>query len=91
MLINIKIILRIPEDPVVGTLYYLSFLVFFLKGVPGTKCCQNIFETFFSSKNKVFGPVQIPKKTFLNFFLGFFSTGTKSEKLVLFGFRIFEE
>jgi hypothetical protein len=34
-----------------------------------------IFQNFFSSKHKVFGPVQIPKKVIL---FGF-STGTKGE------------
>jgi hypothetical protein len=38
------------------------FLNFFLKAVPGTKTSQKIFQKFFRSKNKVFGPVQIPKK-----------------------------
>jgi hypothetical protein len=57
--------------------------------VPGTKCSQKIFQKFFRFKNKVFGPVQIPKK---KRFFEFFSsiswgncTGTKK------GFRILEE
>jgi hypothetical protein len=55
--------------------------------VPGTKCSQN----FFRFKNKIFGPVQIPKnkKLFLNFFSTIsrgFCTGTKGEQVVLFGF-----
>ena len=45
---------------------------FSLKVVPGTKCSTKIFQKYFRSKNKVFGPVQIPKKKlFLNFFLRF--------------------
>jgi hypothetical protein len=46
---------------------------YFLKIVPGTRCRQKIFENFFRSRNKVFGPVQIPKKTklFLNLLLRF--------------------
>ena len=44
----------------------------FMKVVPGTKCSTKIFKQLFRSKNKVFGPVQIPKKkTFPNFFLRF--------------------
>jgi hypothetical protein len=35
---------------------------FFSKVLPGTKCSTKIFQKFFRSKKKVFGPVQIPKK-----------------------------
>jgi hypothetical protein len=52
-----------------------------MKVVPGTKCFQKFFQNFFRSKNKVFGPVQMPKKVIL---FGF-STGTKDE------FRLFED
>jgi hypothetical protein len=37
-----------------------------LRLVPDTKCSQKNFENFFRDKNKAFGPVQIPKKTFLS-------------------------
>jgi hypothetical protein len=40
-----------------------------LKGVPGTKGSQQIFEKFLRPKNAVFGPVLILKN---NFFLYFF-------------------
>jgi hypothetical protein len=50
----------------------LALKKFFLKVVPVTKCSSKIFQKFFRSQNKVFGPVQIPKKyLFLNFFLRF--------------------
>jgi hypothetical protein len=51
--------MKIPEDPVFGTWYYLSFKFFVL--VPGTKCSSKIFQNSFRSKNKVFGPVKMPK------------------------------
>jgi hypothetical protein len=64
-----------------------------LKLVPGTKCSQKIFQKFFRSKNKVFGLVKIPKKTF--FVFEFFPsiswglcTGTKSEKLKFYSSNI---
>jgi hypothetical protein len=59
-----------------------------LKVVPGTECSQKIFQKFFRPKNKVFGPVQIPKKNFFEFFSSIsrgLSTGTKGEKVVTFG------
>jgi hypothetical protein len=66
----------LPEDSVFGTWYYLSLKNFFLEVVPGTK--------FFRSKNKVFGPVQMPKKSFFRIFFSSISkglcTGTKGEK-----------
>jgi hypothetical protein len=40
----------------------LVLLIIFSKLVPGTKCSQKIFQKFFRSNNKVFGPVQIPQK-----------------------------
>jgi hypothetical protein len=49
---------------------------FFIKVVPGTKCSSKIFQRIFRPKNKVFGPVQIPKESFFFIFflrfLGFF-------------------
>jgi hypothetical protein len=60
-----------------------------MKVVLGTKCCQKIFQKFFRSKNKVFGPVKIPKKTFFNFLYSIswgLSTVTKWKDVVLFGF-----
>jgi hypothetical protein len=39
---------------------------FFLKVVPGAKIFQKIFQKFF--KNKVFGPLQMLKNTFFEFF-----------------------
>jgi hypothetical protein len=36
----------IPEDPVFGTWYYLSFFNFVFKVAPGTKCGQQIFKMF---------------------------------------------
>jgi hypothetical protein len=62
-----------------------------MKVVPGTKCCQKNFQKFFRSKNKVFGSVQIPKKTIFELFSSIscgLCTGTKCEKVVLFGFSI---
>jgi hypothetical protein len=60
----------------------------------------NFSKFFFKSKNKVFGPVQIPKTSFYLFFSSI-SRGlsTKGEKVGFFGFstdtkgefRIFEE
>jgi hypothetical protein len=47
----------LPEDPVFGTWYCLSFKIFFLKVVPGTKCSTKIFQKMFRSKHKVFGPL----------------------------------
>ena len=40
----------------------LVLKIVFLKVVPGTKFSFKIFQNFFRSKNKVFGPVQIPEK-----------------------------
>jgi hypothetical protein len=68
-------ILVIPEDPVFGPWYYLSFKKFFLKVVPGTKCSLKIFQKFFSSKNNVH---------FFNFFSPIswgLCTGTECEKV----------
>ena len=68
----IKKNIKLPEDPVFGTKYYLGLKKkCFMKVVPITKCCQNIFQNFFRPKNKVFGPILIPKKTFFEFFLRF--------------------
>jgi hypothetical protein len=67
----------------------LSLKKKFLNVVPGTKCSQKIFQKFFRSKIKVFGPVQIPKKIFFEFFSSIswgLCTGTKGEKVVIFGF-----
>ena len=50
-----------------------------MKVVPGTKCSSKIFRF----KNKVFGQVQIYKKTSISWGL---CTGTKCGKVVLFGF-----
>jgi hypothetical protein len=47
------------------------------------------FSKIFRSNNKVFGPVQIPKKAFSLFFSSIswgLCTSTKCEKVVLFGF-----
>jgi hypothetical protein len=62
----------------------LVFKKNFLKVVLGTRCHQKIFKKIFRSKNKVFGPVQIPKKTFFEFFswefLGDFVPVLKAKK-----------
>jgi hypothetical protein len=64
-------------------------LPLFLKFSFGYSTRYQILTANFRSKNKVFGPVQIPKKTFFEFFSSIsrgLSTGTKGEKEVLFGF-----
>jgi hypothetical protein len=79
----------LPEDPLFCTWYFLSFKKIFLKVVPVTKCSSKIFQKFYRSKNKVFGPAQISKKTFSEFFSSIswvLCIGTKCEKVVLFGF-----
>jgi hypothetical protein len=68
----------------------IVFKISFLMVVSGIKYIQKIFEIFFMSKNKVFGPVQILKgKTFFEFFSSIsrgLCTGTKCEKVVHFEF-----
>jgi hypothetical protein len=45
-------------------------------------------KKFFRLKNQVFGPVQIPKKTYFEYFSSIswgLCTGIKGEKVVIFG------
>jgi hypothetical protein len=68
---------RKTTNLVPGTTLVLNF---FYGSISGTKC---------SSKNKVYGPVQIPKYNFFDFFSSIFwglCPGTKCEKVVIFGF-----
>jgi hypothetical protein len=69
---------------------------------PGTKCSQKIFQNFLGPKIRYLDRYKYPKKTFFEFFSSIswgLCTGTKGEKVVLFGFstgtkdefRIFEE
>ncbi len=63
-----------PEDP--GFLRNK-----FLNLEPGTKCSSEIFQKFSRSKNKVFGPVQMPKKSFFPYQRRKpFCTGTKTPR-----------
>jgi hypothetical protein len=79
----------------------LVFKNFFYEGSTRYQMQPENLQEFFRSKNKVFGPVQIPeKKLFLNFVLRLLGDFVpKSKNKVLFGFstgtkdelRIFEE
>jgi hypothetical protein len=71
-------------------IWYLILPNFFSKVVPGTKYSSKIFQKFFGSKNKVFGTgTNTLKKTSFEFFSSIswgLCTGSKGEKVVIFGF-----
>jgi hypothetical protein len=75
---------EIPEGPVFGAWYYLSFKKYFFEGSTRYQMQLQNFSKIFMFKNKVLGPVQVPKKTFFEFFCSIskgLSTGPKGEQL----------
>jgi hypothetical protein len=85
----LKYQLKNTGRPRIWYLVLPKFFFFFLNVVPGTKCSSKIFQKFFRSKKKVFGPVKISKKNFICiFFIDFLGSLYRYQRRKSGTFRI---